>query len=96
MKLLLTLCVALIGASAYLSVKAQEEPQPLVHEIGERIAGDALVNLYYEHTTETAVPSTHTATIIWDYTANINFARIFVYDAVSSSNAPILSRLIDS
>lgn len=80
MKILFALCVALFSTSTFLLVKAQEEP--IFHEIGERIDGDGLVDMYYEHTEPTDAPTTHSVTIQWEY-SNINFIRVFVYDAVS-------------
>lgn len=84
MKLILAVCVALLGTSALLSsVKAQDEPEPVFHEIGARVPGDGLVDMYYEHSEPTETPTTHTVTINWEY-RDINFIRIFIYDAVSS------------
>lgn len=81
MKLLFVLLVALIGAAAV--VKADEIVEPLSLDVGERIEGDKLLDLYYTESEITEAAGTHTVNIQWSYN-NINFIRIYAY-AVSFS-----------
>lgn len=86
----LCLLVALVALLSSSSVKADEIVEPLTFEIGQRVAGDQLLDLYYDESDETAVRTTHSVTIDWAY-RNINFIRLYVYSvSISLQGAHIL------
>lgn len=76
MKLLFTLMLALV-AGAFL-VKADEIAEPVTLEVGSRIDGDKLVDVYYTESDETEARTTHSVTIDWAYN-NINYIRIIAF-----------------
>lgn len=90
MKFVFALFVALVGMSAILStssVKADDVEEiidPIFLEVGQRIDGDQLLDLYYAKSEETDAPTTHSVSITWEYN-NINFIRVYAY-AVSSES----------
>lgn len=85
MKLLFVLlAVALLGTATAI-LHSDEIVEPLVFEIGQRVDGDKLVDLYYGESVETAQPTQHTVDINWSY-ANLNFIRIYVYAVCQKTN----------
>lgn len=77
MKLLFTLMLALVAGGAFL-VKADEIAEPVTLEVGSRIDGDKLVDVYYTESDETEARATHSVTIDWAYN-NINYIRIIAF-----------------
>lgn len=92
MKIVFALLVALVGTAVLSSssVKADEIVEPLNFEIGQRVDGDKLLDLYYDESDETAVRTTHSVTIDWAY-RNINFIRIYVYSVSVLFDGPHLT-----
>lgn len=83
MKVLLALIVAVLAVVSTVPVRGDEIVEPVTFEIGQRVDGDMLLDLYYTESDASAGRGTHSVSINWEY-SNINFIRIYAY-AVSFS-----------